>query len=349
MGVDRTFLFSDIEGSTQKWEAHPALMRARPRPPRRAHDRGSHARNRGSVVSHTGDGVLAVFDAAADALSAADEAQHRLADVEPSEIEPLRVRMGIHRGSSVEVGGNFFGPTLNRCARMMAVAHGGQVVVSDDVAHDPSVAAGGFALVDLGSHQLRDVPRPVSVFQLALDGLPADFPPLRTVGQKHHNLPGPVSTFIGRVKVLESVDEMLETRRLVTIVGSGGCGKLARRHRSGGCSRRPLPRRRLARRARRLAPGERRRQRCRRGVARAGGVRASDGGHAVRAARARAAPPRARQLRAPSAGGRRSDDTAAGVVSAGASAEHESGADRRSRRGAARDGAPRAAQCCRRG
>ena len=226
MGADRTFLFTDIEGSTRKWEDHPSLMAAA----LARHDQlmkdaiTSHA---GVIVTHTGDGLLAVFDQAVDALRAASAAQQALSVVDPSPIEPLRVRMGVHRGAAVEVGGNFFGPTLNRCARMMAVAHGGQVVLSDDVTTAPDVAAAAddFSFLDLGSHQLRDVPRPVPVFQLVVPGLPSEFPPLRTVGQKQHNLPGPVSTFIGRVKVLEAVDDLLDHRRLVTIVGSGGCGK----------------------------------------------------------------------------------------------------------------------------
>jgi predicted ATPase/class 3 adenylate cyclase len=224
MDVALTFLFSDIEGSTRKWEEHAGLM---PGALARHDELMTHAvtRHDGELIKHTGDGVIAVFSRPCDALLAAADAQRALAAVPASIIEPLRVRMGIHSGPAVQVGSDYFGSTLNRCARLMAVAHGGQVVLSEFVTEAMGDAASTFELIDLGSHQLRDVLLPVQVFQLAGEGLGTDFPPLKTIGKSQHNLPGPVSSFIGRVKVLEGVDEALQRRRLVTIVGPGGCGK----------------------------------------------------------------------------------------------------------------------------
>jgi predicted ATPase/class 3 adenylate cyclase len=224
MSVERTFLFSDIEGSTRKWEEHASLM-----PDALArHDAlmtAAIARRDGLVVKHTGDGLLAVFTDPANALNAAADAQRALGAVPASVIEPLKVRIGVHCGPAVQVGSDFFGSTLNRCARLMAVAHGGQVVLSDAVVDAIGMDASAFDLLDLGSHQLRDVLHPVQVFQLVGDGMLDNFPPLKTVGKSQHNLPEPVSSFIGRVKVLEEVDDAMAARRLVTIVGPGGCGK----------------------------------------------------------------------------------------------------------------------------
>ena len=224
MSVDPTFLFSDIEGSTRNWEEHASLMAGA----LTRHDElmtQAIDRRRGTVVKHTGDGMLAVFSEPTDALLAAVETQRALVGVTATVIEPLRVRMGIHCGPAVQIGADFFGPTVNRCARLMAVAHGGQVILTKQVVDAIGDDAAPFDLIDLGDHQLRDVSRPVRVFQLAASDLPAEFPPLKTVRKSEHNLPAPVSSFIGRVKLLEKIDDVLGRQRLVTIVGAGGCGK----------------------------------------------------------------------------------------------------------------------------
>lgn len=224
MTGDPTFLFSDIEGSTRLWEEHPSLMREA----LERHDsvvRRGVEHHGGVLVKHTGDGVVAVFPDPNAAVLAAIDIQHSLAAFGPSEVEPLRVRMGIHGGPAVRVGEDYFGPTLNRCARLMAAAHGGQVVVTEHIRNALRDELSGFDLCDLGTHYLRDVPEPVQLHQVTATGLESDFPPLRTTALQHHNLPAPISTFIGRVKALESLDEELRQRRLVTVVGAGGCGK----------------------------------------------------------------------------------------------------------------------------
>ena len=219
-----TFVFTDIEASTRKWEEHPDAMATAVD----LHDRilvevvTAHG---GTVIKLTGDGLFARFDVAADAVAASVAAQRALIEVPPSSVEPLRVRIGLHCGVPVVAGhGDYLGPTPNRCARIMAAAHGGQVVVSEAV-----VASGSLPddveLIDLGLHELRDVPEPVRLFQVQAEGLEREFPPLKTIGEHPNNLPEPVSSFVGRVKAVAQIGDLLDQRRLVTLVGPGGCGK----------------------------------------------------------------------------------------------------------------------------
>ena len=219
-----TFVFTDIEASTRKWEEHPDAMATAVD----LHDRilgEAVTAHGGTVIKLTGDGLFARFDVAADAIAASVAAQRALIEVPPSSVEPLRVRIGLHCGVPVVAGhGDYLGPTPNRCARIMAAAHGGQVVVSEAV-----VASGSLPddveLIDLGLHELRDVPEPVRLFQVQAEGLEREFPPLKTIGEHPNNLPEPVSSFVGRVKAVAQIGDLLDQRRLVTLVGPGGCGK----------------------------------------------------------------------------------------------------------------------------
>src|SRR5262245_29748565 len=153
----------------------------------------------GHVVKTTGDGLHATFATAHDAVLAAIDAQLAL-DGEPWSLpEPLRARMGLHTGESDLRDGDYYGAAVNRAARIAAVAHGRQIVCSrateaiirDDLPPD-------IGLVDLGEHRLRDLARPVEVFQIAHDGLPRDFAPLRSLDAFPGNLPFQLSSFIGR-------------------------------------------------------------------------------------------------------------------------------------------------------
>jgi predicted ATPase/class 3 adenylate cyclase len=212
-----TFLFTDVEGSTQRWEAdavgadaalaeHDALL---------AEVIGRYG---GYVFARGGDGVAAAFDRASDGVTAAAEAQRALA-VQAS--GGLRVRMGLHTGEAVERDGDYFGPTVNRAARIMAAGHGGQVLMS-------SVTAGLVSRTDrrdLGMHLLAGIDERVGIVQLVIDGLGDEFPPLRTRHANQTNLPPALTSFIGRDLELDHVVELVDTARLVTLVGPGGAGK----------------------------------------------------------------------------------------------------------------------------
>ena len=162
-----TFLFTDIEGSTRRWEAEPDVMRSA----LADHDdvlRQAVEAQGGRVFKHTGDGVCAVFTSPRAAVEAAVAAQQAL---------ELPVRMGIATGEAELRDGDYFGTVLNRAARVMAAGHGGQILLAESTASLLS----GVDLLDLGPRRLRDVPAAVGVFQVQAAGLRAEFPPLRTV------------------------------------------------------------------------------------------------------------------------------------------------------------------------
>jgi predicted ATPase/class 3 adenylate cyclase len=219
-----TFLFTDIEGSTRLWEEHPDEMRralAR-------HDAlltdaiGMHG---GSVVKTTGDGIHAVFPVAASGVAAAIDGQLALMN-EPWDVCPIRVRMGLHTGAAELRDGDYYGSVLNRAARLMSVAHGGQVVVSqltEELARD--ALGRDVELLDLGDHRLRDLAEPIRVFQVSHRDLEHTFPPLRSVDLGSGNLPVQISSFVGRERDLARLRDLVKERRLLTLTGVGGVGK----------------------------------------------------------------------------------------------------------------------------
>ncbi len=224
-GVLSTFLFTDIEGSTRLWETHAAAMGTA----LAQHDRilrSSIETRDGTVIKTTGDGILAVFDSPVTALDAAIAAQRDLRDASWGETGPLRVRMALHSGTAESRDGDYFGPALNRVARILAIAHGGQVICSSVAA---VLAREGLPasvdLVDLGSHRLRDIDRPEQVFQVVVDDLPRTFPPLRSLSTRRSNLPVQLTSFIGREKQLDELAALIERHRLLTLIGTGGTGK----------------------------------------------------------------------------------------------------------------------------
>jgi predicted ATPase len=206
-----TFLFTDIEGSTRRWEADAEAMRAA----LSAHDQvlqtaiESHG---GFLFSHTGDGVVAAFASPMSAVDAAVEAQLAL---------ELPVRMGIATGEAELRGGDYFGTVLNRAARVMAAGHGGQILVADSTAGLLS----GVDLLDLGPRRLRDVPMPVGVFQVRSAGLGGEFPPLRALDTSPGNLRPAATSLIGRESEVEAITTAVRSHRLVTLTGVGGVGK----------------------------------------------------------------------------------------------------------------------------
>jgi predicted ATPase/class 3 adenylate cyclase len=220
-----TFLFTDIEGSTRLWEEHAAAMGSA----LAIHDqilREVVTRAGGTVVKTTGDGLLAVFDEPVAAIVAAIAGQRALRDGTWGATGPLRVRMALHAGAAESRDGDYFGPALNRVARILAIGHGGQILCSAVAAvlgRDGLEA--GADLIDLGSHRLRDLDRPEQVFQVAVPDLRRSFPPLRSLSTRRSNLPVQLTSFVGRERELAEVDALVDRHRLVTLIGTGGTGK----------------------------------------------------------------------------------------------------------------------------
>ncbi len=206
-----TFLFTDIEGSTRRWEADADAMRVA----LETHNqvlRETVAAHDGTVFNYTGDGMCAVFTSPRSAVDAAIEAQRRL---------ELPVRMGIATGEAELRGDDYFGTVLNRTARVMAAGHGGQILLDGATAGLLS----GIDLISLGPRRLRDIAKPVDVFQIQADGLRTDFPPLKTVDPAPGNLRPRNTTFIGREAEIIELEELLKAHQLVTLTGVGGVGK----------------------------------------------------------------------------------------------------------------------------
>lgn len=222
-----TLLFTDIEGSTRAWDAHPAEMAVA----LGRHDRLLRAVIEswdGFVFKTVGDAFCVAFTDAAQAVAAAVEVQRAARTERWPEVTPIRVRMAVHSGACEERDGDYFGPPVNRVARLEATAHGGQIVVSGTTAGlVADRLTEGVALRDLGEHRLKDLGRPERVFQVCGSGLEDEFPPLRSLDnpQLLHNLPLQVSSFVGRHAELTEIRKLLTRSRLVTLTGPGGAGK----------------------------------------------------------------------------------------------------------------------------
>jgi predicted ATPase/class 3 adenylate cyclase len=220
-----TFLFSDIEGSSKKWEQHPDAMRVA----LARHDkmlREAFEGNGGYVFKTVGDAFCVAFDTALQALVGALEAQRALHTTTWDGIEELKVRMALHTGAAETRDGDYFGQSLNRVARILASAHGGQVLFSlptEELVRDHFPP--GVQLRALGEHRLRDLARPEQLFQLITSDLPSLFPALRSLESVPNNLPVQLTTFVGRERELGEVKRLLGSTRLLTLTGSGGTGK----------------------------------------------------------------------------------------------------------------------------
>lgn len=219
------FLFTDIEGSTHRWERFREAMSAAVT----RHDailRETIEQHQGYLFKTMGDSVCAAFPTAPEAIAAALAAQRTIAAGDFSEVDGLKVRMAIHVGNADEREGDYFGPAVNRVARLLAVGYGGQILVSGaaaDLAQDdlpPQVT-----LRDLGPHRLKDLTQPEQIYQLLAPDLQQKFFPLRSLEQLPNNLPLQVTSFVGRDHDVAEIQDLLQKTRLLTLVGTGGVGK----------------------------------------------------------------------------------------------------------------------------
>ena len=220
-----TFLFTDVESSTRilqaAGDAWPALLAE--------HDRllrDAITGDAGTVVKTEGDGFFAVFPSARDAVAAAAAAQRAFAGHDWPAGRRLTVRMGLHTGLGTLGGDDYVGLDVHRAARIMAAAHGGQVVLSEPTAVlvERDLPA-GLTLRDLGAHRLKDLLQPETILQLDIAGLASDFPPLRTLDAVPNNLPLQITSFVGRREELARARSLLDASRVLTITGTGGTGK----------------------------------------------------------------------------------------------------------------------------
>src|SRR5579871_5539819 len=220
-----TLLFTDIEGSTRQWEERRVAMAEA----LRRHDallRTAIEANGGYVFKTVGDAFCAAFARPADAVAAAADAQRALAVEDWSAVGGLAVRMALHSGATDERDGDYYGPAVNRVARLLAIVHGGQVVASATTA----LLLRGMLpeqteLRDLGDHHLKDLVEPERVWQVLAPGLAESFPPLRSLESLSNNLPRQLTPLVGRDDVLAEVEPLVLEQPLVTLLGTGGIGK----------------------------------------------------------------------------------------------------------------------------
>ncbi len=220
-----TFLFADIEGSTrllqQLGDQYADALAAY-----RQLLRGAFQRRGGQEVDLQGDACFVAFSRAQDAVAGALSAQRAIAHHHWPQDTALRVRMGLHTGEPQVSATGYVGIDVHRAARICAAGHGGQILLSQTtrelVADDLQE---GMSLRDLGEHRLKDLARPLHLFQVVARNLPVDFPPLKSLDALPNNLPLQLTSFIGRDDVVVEVKRLLSTARLLTLTGIGGCGK----------------------------------------------------------------------------------------------------------------------------
>ena len=215
-----TFLFTDIVGSTRLWAERPEAMSV---------DLAVHddvlscaiADHGGLTISKGGDSFAAAFERAEDAVAAAVAAQELLAATAWKIPDGIRVRMGVHLGAAQRRGEGWYGPPLNQAARMTAVGHGGQIIVSEPV----TTVVTDVAFVDLGEHRLRDLDGTHHLFQVVVPGLENEFPSLGSMSRYMTTLPSQRTELIGRDDLVAGIRALLLDHRLVTLLGPGGVGK----------------------------------------------------------------------------------------------------------------------------
>ena len=220
-----TFLFTDIEGSTrllrELGDRYATVLKEHQLIIRQA-----IANAGGAEVGIEGDSFFAAFSSAPAAVGAAVAGQLGLAAHGWPEGFSVRVRMGLHTGDGVLSGSDYVGIDVHRAARIASAAHGGQVILSDATRAltEQSLPAGA-RLRDLGNHRLKDIVQPEHLYDLVIDGLPAEFPPPRTLDARPNNLPLQLTSFVGRDDQIAEIRDLLRGVRLLTLTGPGGTGK----------------------------------------------------------------------------------------------------------------------------
>jgi len=215
-----TLLFTDVESSTKLLERLGAEQYAETLELHRRLLRDVFEAHGGFEFGTEGDAFFVAFSAAEDAVAAAAAGQQALAAAEWPDATDLRVRMGVHTGEPLPVDSNYVGMDLHRVARIMSAGHGGQVVVSEATA----AFVAGDGLRDLGPHRLKDLLEPIQLYQLEIDGLPDEFPPLRSLHRT--NLPVAAWPILGRESELQAIRRLVANgARLITLTGPGGSGK----------------------------------------------------------------------------------------------------------------------------
>src|SRR6266576_3066497 len=219
-----TFLFTDVEGSSKAWESYPAETRAALQRYDDIVAREVEGHD-GAIILERGEGdsVFSVFTRGSDAVAAALDIQRAFKKEPWPNHVPVRVRMAIHTGEAVA---DYRGPDVNRAARIRAIGHGEQILLSGVMAEIVrETLPENAALVDLGQHRLQDLAETEHVFQLGHPELREEFAPLKSLGNFRQNLPVQLTSFIGREREREMIRDLINDHRVVTLVGSGGCGK----------------------------------------------------------------------------------------------------------------------------
>jgi len=218
-----TFLFTDIEGSTQLWEQHPDAMKSALAKHYSILEEAVES-NQGQIVKTTGDGINAVFVATIDAVQASIAAQHNF--LKPLDDVQINVRMGIHTGEAELGDDDYFGQTLNRTARIMSAGNGGQILLSEvsaQLVHEQ--LSEDLSLLDMGEHHLKGLFLPERIYQLNVPSLQKEFPPLRSIPVILNNLPPQLTSFIGRERELAEAKKKIASAKLLSLIGPGGTGK----------------------------------------------------------------------------------------------------------------------------
>ncbi len=219
------FLASDIEGSTRLWEAQPGAMSLALQRHNELLAEAIEAHG-GRIFKTMGDGLFASFPLASNGAAAALQAQRGFAEEAWPTDRPLRVRMAVHTGPAEEREGDYFGPTINRLARLLAIGHGGQVLLSESAAlFSRDGLPPGAGLREMGRHRLKDLDQAEAVAMLTHAGMEAEFPPLRSLDARPNNLPRQMTSFVGRERELQAAGALLAGSPFVTLVGTGGTGK----------------------------------------------------------------------------------------------------------------------------
>ncbi|MEZ5557474.1 MAG: tetratricopeptide repeat protein [Pseudomonadales bacterium] len=224
-----SLLLTDIEGSTRLLHRLGAEGYARAQAEHRTVLRAAFAAHGGVEVDTQGDAFFYVFPSARQCVGGAVAATRGLAGFAWSHGDPVKVRMGMHSGEPQPTDEGYVGIVVNMAARISAIGHGGQILLSAASAAElgDSLAASGITLRDMGEHRLKDLDQPQRLYQIVIPELPADFPPLRSAAQKPNNLPVPLTPFIGRAQLVAQVRDLLlqPGTRAVTLLGPGGTGK----------------------------------------------------------------------------------------------------------------------------